>query len=74
MRLPFCIFKLQDDRSQHFVEAVQALNNAKVRVQALAELRFRRATRADHVQVESTSKAAAPRVRFSDESRDKTSV
>jgi len=38
MRLPFCIFKLQSDRSQHFVEAAQALDNAKARVQALAEL------------------------------------
>ena len=38
MRPPFCIFKLQSDRSEHFVEAVQAFDNAKARVQALAEL------------------------------------
>ena len=38
MRLPFCIFKLRGDGSLHFVEAVQALDDAKARVQALAEL------------------------------------
>ena len=38
LRLPFCIFKLRSDRSPHFVEAVQALDEAKVRVQALGEL------------------------------------
>ena len=38
MRLPFCIFKLRSDRSLHFVEAVQALDDAKARVQTLIEL------------------------------------
>ena len=38
MRLPFCIFKLRDDESLHFVEAAQTLDAAKARVQALAEL------------------------------------
>jgi hypothetical protein len=38
LRLPFCIFKLQSDRSLHFVEAVQTLDDAKARVQALGEL------------------------------------
>jgi hypothetical protein len=36
--LPFCIFKLQSDKSLHFVEAVQTLDDAKARVQALGEL------------------------------------
>ncbi len=35
--LPSCIFKLRSDGSLHFVEAVQALDDAKARVQALAE-------------------------------------
>ena len=38
MRLPFCIFKVQGDGNLHFVEAVQSLDSAKTRVQALAEL------------------------------------
>jgi len=38
LRLPFCIFKLRSDRSLHFVEAVQALDDAKARVQTLIEL------------------------------------
>jgi hypothetical protein len=38
LRLPFCIFKLRSDRSLHFVEAVQAFDDAIVRVQALGEL------------------------------------
>jgi hypothetical protein len=33
-----CIFKLQSDGRLHFVEAVQALDDAKARIQALAEL------------------------------------
>jgi hypothetical protein len=36
--LPFCIFKLQIDRSLHFVEAAQTLDDAKARVQELGEL------------------------------------
>jgi hypothetical protein len=35
---PFCIFKVRDDRSLHFVEEAQILDDAKARVQALAEL------------------------------------
>ena len=38
LRLPFCIFKLRSDRSLHFIEAVQALDDAKARVQELGEL------------------------------------
>jgi hypothetical protein len=38
LRLPVCIFKLRSDRSLHFVEAVQTLDDAKVRVQELGEL------------------------------------
>ncbi len=38
MRLPVCIFKLRSDRSLHFVEAVQTLDDAKARVQELGEL------------------------------------
>ncbi len=38
MRLPFCIFKLRSDRSLHFVETVQALDDAKARVQTLGDL------------------------------------
>lgn len=37
--LPSCIFKLESDGSLHFVEAVQALDDAKVRVQALTDSR-----------------------------------
>ena len=36
--MPFCIFKLRSDRSLHFVEAVQALDDAKARVQTLGDL------------------------------------
>jgi len=38
LRLPVCIFKLRSDRSLHFVEAVQTLDDAKARVQELGEL------------------------------------
>ena len=38
MRPLFCIFKLRSDRSVHFIEAVQALDDAKARVQELGEL------------------------------------
>jgi hypothetical protein len=38
LRLPFCIFKLRSDRTLHFIEAVQALDDAKARVQELGEL------------------------------------
>jgi hypothetical protein len=36
--LTFCIFKLQSDRSLHFVEAVRTLDDANIRAQALGEL------------------------------------
>jgi hypothetical protein len=36
---PFCIFKLQSDGGLFFVEAVQTLDAAKVRVQELGSLR-----------------------------------
>jgi hypothetical protein len=35
---PFAIFKVRGDGSLHFVEAVQALDDVKAGVQALAEL------------------------------------
>ena len=38
MRLPFCIFKVQDDGSEHFMEAAQTFNAASARVQTLAKL------------------------------------
>jgi hypothetical protein len=38
MRLPFCIFKLRIDGSLHLVEAMQTLDDARARVQALGEL------------------------------------
>jgi hypothetical protein len=38
MRLPFCFFKLRGDGTLHFVEVVEALDDAKARVEALAEL------------------------------------
>jgi hypothetical protein len=42
MRLPFCIFYMLgdvlDDGELHFVEGAQSLDDAKARVQALAEL------------------------------------
>jgi hypothetical protein len=38
LRPLFSIFKLRSDRSVHFIEAVQALDDAKVRVQELGEL------------------------------------
>jgi hypothetical protein len=38
LRLPFCIFKLRSDRSLHFAEAVQALDDAEPRVQTLGDL------------------------------------
>ena len=42
MRLPFCILNvlgdMLDDGELHFVEAARTLDNAKARVQALAEL------------------------------------
>jgi thioester reductase-like protein len=38
LRLPFCIFKLRSDRSLHFVEAVQALDDARARIQTLGDL------------------------------------
>ena len=37
LRLPFCVFKLRSDGSLHLVEAVQTLDEAKVRVQALSK-------------------------------------
>jgi hypothetical protein len=42
MRLPFCILNMLgdvlDDGELHFLEAAQSLDDAKARVQALAEL------------------------------------
>jgi hypothetical protein len=38
LRLPFCIFKVRSDRSLHFVEAVQDLDDAEARVQTLGDL------------------------------------
>jgi len=38
MRLLFCIFKVQSDGGLHFVEAVNALDDARTRVQELSEL------------------------------------
>ena len=38
MRLPFCIFKVQGDGSEHFVEAVRTLDAARERVQTFVEL------------------------------------
>jgi hypothetical protein len=38
MRLPFCIFKVQGDGNLHFVAEAQTLEDAKARVQSLAEL------------------------------------
>jgi hypothetical protein len=38
LRLPFCIFKLRRNRSLHFVEAVQALDDARARIQTLGDL------------------------------------
>jgi len=38
MRLPFCIFKVQGDGSEHFVEAVRTLDAARERVQSFVEL------------------------------------
>ncbi len=38
MRLPYCIFKMRDDGSLHFVEEAQSLDDAKERVQALGGL------------------------------------
>jgi len=37
LHLPFCIFKLRSDGGLHLVEAVQTLDEAKARVQALGE-------------------------------------
>ena len=38
MRLPFRIFKVQGDGSEHFVEAVQTFDAARARVQTFAAL------------------------------------
>jgi hypothetical protein len=38
VRLPFSIFRLRADGTLHFVEEVQSLDDAKARVQSLAEL------------------------------------
>jgi hypothetical protein len=38
MRLPFYIYKLRDDGSLRFVEAVQTLDLARERLQQLGEL------------------------------------
>jgi len=38
MRLSFCIFKVQGDGSQHFVEAALTFEAARTRVQELSEV------------------------------------
>ena len=38
MRLPFSIFKLRTDGTLHFVEDAQTLDDAKARIQKVAQL------------------------------------